>query len=250
MVCVLGRLVWFVNCSFPHEMCQKLGGAKQSGASQYCTHTNPVSAYIYSHTCEHMETRGKWVLFPVSKRIVIPVFPRSKHEFFWYSCLIPAATMEKWKRTRLRTTFDFSLIHAVINAIFSGYKMMVLLTYSYICWSESLLLIHCCLSCGIWWTEVCIFLQPCGITQGRNILVKNISEINLLCESRILHITDCMAWHIFLWKANVLKVNSAEIIIQKSGMISSKNHRKFCIYIFVQVYLLNMHMAMPCPRTQ
>lgn len=29
--------------------------------------------------------------------------------------------------------------------------------------------------------------------QGTNILVKNISEINLLCESKILHITDCMA---------------------------------------------------------
>lgn len=141
---------------------------------------------------------------------------------------------EEKNRNPAEPLFSFSFIHAVTNATFGGYKMMVLLlAYSYICWSESLLLIDCCLSCGIWWTEVCIFLQPCGITQGTNILVKNKSEINLLCESRILHITDCMAWHIFLWKANVQNVNSAEIIIQKSGMISSKSHRKLCIRTFV-----------------
>lgn len=37
------------------------------------------------------------------------------------------------------------------------------------------------------------FLSAMWYNQGTNILVKNISEINLLCESRILYITDCMA---------------------------------------------------------
>lgn len=209
-----------------------------------------VSLYLFTHLWAHGDEENEFYsLF--QRELSFQYFREANMNSF----NAPASSLlQQWKSGKEqdsgRTTFNFPVIHAVINAIFSGYKMMVLLTYSYICWSESLLLIHCCLSCGIWWTEVCIFLQPCGITQGTNVLVKNISEINLLCESRILHITDCMARHIFLWKTNVLNVNSAEIIIQKSGMISSKSHRKLCIYAFVQVYLLNMHMAMPCPRTQ
>lgn len=49
--------------------CQKLAGAKQNGTSQYCAHTNPVSAYIYSHTHEHMDTRGKLVFIDYFKEV-------------------------------------------------------------------------------------------------------------------------------------------------------------------------------------
>lgn len=216
------------------------------------SHSNKshVSLYLFTHLWAHGDRR---------KMGFIPCFKENCHTSILekQTCILLILIPRPWcnngkmekNTTQAEPLFSFSFIHTVTNATFSGYKMMVLLTYSYICWSELLLLICCCLSCGIWWTEVCIFLQPCGITQGTNILVKNISEINLLCESKILHITDCMAWHIFLWKANVQNVNSAEIIIQKPGMISSKSHRKLCFHTFVQAYLLNMHMAMPCPRT-
>ena len=156
MMCVLGRLAWFVNCSFPHETCS-------------CAKSLAVQSKMVLHTIAHKQIPCQLILIhtlmstwrqeenefllAVSKRIVIPIFYslwRSKHAFFRPSFLIPAATMEdvkQWKGTGLRQShFPAShLFHAVTNATISGYKMTLLLTY--ICWTESLLLIHFRLSC-------------------------------------------------------------------------------------------------------
>lgn len=158
MMCVLGRLACFVNRSFPHEMCGRAKSlAVQSKMVPHTiAHIQIPCQLIFIHTLmSTWRQKENEFLLSISKTIVIPIFYglwRSKHVFFWPFFLISAATMEDVKQrkgTGLRQShFPAShLFHAVTKATISGYKVMLLLTYSYIRWTESLLLIHFCLSC-------------------------------------------------------------------------------------------------------
>lgn len=158
MMCVLGRLAWFAKHSFPPETC---GPAKSLAVQSRMVphtfaHTQIPCQLIFIHTLmSTWRQEEKEFLLAISKTIILPMFYglwRSKHAFFQSFFLILAAAMEDIKQqkgTGLRQSHvpASHLFHAVANATSSGYKMISLLTYSYICWIELLLLVHLCLSC-------------------------------------------------------------------------------------------------------
>lgn len=166
MMCALGRLAWLASRSFPHETGDHAKSlvVQSKMVPHGIAHIQILCQLIFIHTPVSTWTQEEnQFLLAICKRFVIPIFYglwRRKYAFFPLSFLIPAATVEdvkQWKGTGLRERHFLAspLFHAVTNAAISGYKMMLLLTYSYMCWIESLLLIHLW---GIQWTgQKCMF---------------------------------------------------------------------------------------------
>lgn len=144
MMCVLGKLPWLVNHSFPYETCShaKSLAVQSKMVPHAIAHIQIPCQLIFIHTLmSTWRQEENEFLLAISKRLVIPIFYglwRRTYAFFRPTFLISAAAVEdvkQWKGTGLRQShFPAShLFHAVTNATINGYKMMLLLTYSYMC---------------------------------------------------------------------------------------------------------------------